>query len=265
YIPIMHKDGTSDTVIYARQSLDRTGEALAVGRQLDECRKFAQQNGWTVTAEYVDNDVSATTGVERPEFERLLAAAPARVVVWHIDRMVRLTRDLERVIDTGSHVHAVKAGHVDLSTPAGQAVARTITTWAQYETEQKGLRHRAANDQRAAAGLPYKNQRAFGYEPDGMTIRESEARELRHVAARVLRGQSLNSLVRDLNDRQVRTSTGRGWKTTTLKAALLSPRNAGLRRHRGKVIGQAAWPAILDEDTVAGLKAILNDPARRRP
>src|SRR5699024_9975263 len=110
----------------------------------------------------------------------------------------------------------------------------------------------------------YLGQRAFGYAPDGMTINEAEAAELRAAAAGVLRGQSLSSIVRDLNAREVRTATGRGWKNTTLKAALLSPRNAGMRRHRGEVIGKAAWPAIFDEDTAAGLRAILTDPSRSR-
>lgn len=254
----------TSAVIYARQSLDRHQDTLAVSRQLKLCREFAAQRGWTVTSEYVDNDRSATNGIERPEFERLLAARPARIVVWHIDRLVRLTRDLERVIDLGANVHAVEAGHVDLSNPAGRAVAKTVTAWAQYEGEQKALRQRAANDQRAEAGLPYGCQRAFGYEPGGLIVRESEAAELRAAAAGVLREQSLSSIVRDLNAREVRTSTGRPWKTTTLKAALLSPRNAGLRRHRGEVVGKAAWPAILDEETVAGVRAILTDPSRSR-
>lgn len=257
--------GESTVAIYARQSLDRHGDELAVGRQLAMCRAFAAERGWTVAGEYVDNDRSATTGAERLEFERLLADRPARIVVWHIDRLVRLTRDLERVIDLGVNVHAVEAGDLDLSNPAGRAVAKTITAWSQYETEQKALRQRAANDQRAAAGLPYICQRAFGYERDGMTVREVEADELRAAAKGVLRGMSLSALVDDLNARDVRTATGKQWKTTTLKAALLSPRNAGLRRHRGEVAGPAAWPAILDEDTATAVRAILTDPARRRP
>ncbi|QNF93580.1 recombinase family protein [Janibacter sp. YB324] len=254
----------STVAIYARQSLDRHGDELAVGRQLELCRRFAEAKGWTVAGEYVDNDRSATSGARRPEFERLLEDRPPRIVVWHIDRLVRLTHDLERVIDLGVNVHAVEAGHVDLSNPAGRAVAKTITAWSQYETEQKALRQRAANDQRAAAGLPYAAQRAFGFEPDGMTVREAEADELRAAAAGVLRGVSLSALVRYLNDRGVKTATGREWKTTTLKAALLSPRNAGMRRHRGEVIGKAAWPAIFDEQTATAVHAILTDPGRAR-
>lgn len=254
----------STAAVYARQSFDRHGDTLAVARQLELCRKFAAAHGWEVTAEHVDNDRSATSGVERPEFERLIASRPERIVVWHTDRLVRLTTDLERVVDLGVNVHAVEAGHLDLSNPAGRAVARTVTAWSQYETEQKGLRQRAANDQRAAAGLPYRCQRPFGYEPDGMTIRESEAVELRAAAEGVIRGRSLLSMCKDLNERGVLTATGRQWKVPSLKAALLSPRNAGLRRHRGQVVGPAAWPAILDADTVAAVKSILTDPSRKR-
>jgi DNA invertase Pin-like site-specific DNA recombinase len=248
--------------IYARQSQDKAGNELAVGRQLALCRRYAAERGWVVSAEYVDNDRSATSRAPRPQFEALLASRPERVLVWHQDRLLRVTRDLERVIALGVDVHAVEAGPLDLSTPTGRAVARTVTAWSTYEVEQKSARQRAANDQRAEAGLPYRAGRAFGFEGDGVTVRESEAEELRAAAEGVLRGRTMSSLVADLNARGVTTATGRAWRTTTLKAALLSPRNAGLRRHRGVVVGAAAWPAIFDEATAAGLRAVLTDPAR---
>nr|WP_281379843.1 recombinase family protein [Flexivirga oryzae] len=245
-------------------SLDRAGDELGVQRQVAACRKFAAEHGWTVRKVLVDNDTSATSGKVRPAFEELLKSDPERMVVWHVDRLVRLTPDLERIIKLGVNVHAVTAGHLDLSNPAGRAVARTVTAWATYEGEQKALRQRAKNDQLAETGKPYKCQRAFGFERDGMTIRDTEAAELRKAADGVLAGRSLNALSKDLNQRGIRTATGKTWRTTTLKAALLSPRNAGLRRHRGQVIGPAAWPAILDETTATALRAILTDPSRSK-
>lgn len=250
--------------IYARLSMDRTGEGLGVERQIKACRKLCTEHGWTVAEVFTDNDTSATNGKARPGFEALLRSSPERIVVFHVDRLVRLTRDLERVIELGVNVHAVTAGHIDLSNPAGRAVARTVTAWSTYETEQKAVRQKAANDQRAEAGLPYRSQRPFGYEADGMTIRETEAAELRSAAEAVLAGRSLSSIAADLNVRGVLTATGKHWVTTTLKAALISPRNAGLRRHRGEVVGLAAWPAILEETTATAVRAILTDPSRSR-
>lgn len=58
--------------IYARQSLDKTGQGLAVTRQLDECRATAARRGWKIISEYVDNDISVTAGRPRPEYARLL-------------------------------------------------------------------------------------------------------------------------------------------------------------------------------------------------
>ena len=59
--------------IYARISSDQTGEGLGVARQLEDCRRLAADRGWTVAAEYVDNDISAYRGKTRPEYARMLA------------------------------------------------------------------------------------------------------------------------------------------------------------------------------------------------
>ena len=61
--------------IYARISSDRNDTELGVERQLEDCRALCTAKGWTVDSgsEYVDNDISATKGKPRPEYERLLA------------------------------------------------------------------------------------------------------------------------------------------------------------------------------------------------
>src|SRR3954467_5697610 len=105
--------------IYVRISLDKTGEGLGVERQEEACRKLCADHRWQVREVFCDNDISATTGKRRPGFEALLASDPEVIVVWHTDRLVRLSRDLERVIDLECNVFAVTAGHIDLSNPAG--------------------------------------------------------------------------------------------------------------------------------------------------
>src|SRR4051794_24337912 len=59
--------------VYARISSDTEGRALGVTRQLEECRRLADQLGWSIAQEYVDNDLSAYSGKQRPGYRQMLA------------------------------------------------------------------------------------------------------------------------------------------------------------------------------------------------
>lgn len=252
---------TSATV-YVRISEDTTGLGLGVERQEAECRALCAALGFEVREVITDNDVSATRAKVRPGFERLLTSQPEAVVVWHTDRLVRLTRDLERVIDLGVAVHAVQAGHLDLATASGRAVARTVTAWATYEGEVKAARQKSANRQRAVAGKGWWPVRPFGIEFDGTGLVEPEAAALRKAYTDVLDGAPLASVARDWNAAGLLTPKGKTWRATSVRTVLLNARNAGLREYDGEIVGAAAWPAIVSEDTWRAAVAVLTAPER---
>lgn len=263
---------TRRAVVYARQSLDRDGEGLAVARQVDACRELVARKGWTlVTEPYVDNDQSATTG-RRPRYEAMLErvrAGGADVIMsWAPDRLARRPRDLEDILDLAEQqgvTLATIAGDVDLSTPYGAAVTRIMGAIARQESQQKGARQKAANAQRAKAGTVPWTRRPFGFDLDAkgaVVLVESEAAELRRAADYVLAGGSLGACVRDLNARGVTTSAGNAWTVTTLRRLLTNPRAAGHAAYLGAVVGTGG-PAVLTPDEHARLVAHLDDPARR--
>lgn len=256
----------SEALFYYRISEDRTGERLGVERQEPESVELCDRLGFTRGRAYVDNDKSATKiGVVRDEFEQLLRdlhANPRPVIVWHTDRLIRTSKDLERVIDTGVNVHAVHAGHFDLSTPAGRAVAKTLTAWAQYEGEQKALRQRTANLQRAQKGKSWWPRRPFGLEMDG-TLRQDEAAALAECYDMLLAGASIPTLARWLNDQGMMTNLDNPWTASSLRPILLNARNAGIRVYDGAEIGKAAWSAIVPEETYRQAVRLLSDPARQ--
>jgi len=265
-----------DVTIYVRLSLDQHGDQLGVQRQEDECRAFAAARGWTVREVIADNDVSATSGRVRPGFERLLASKPDAILCWHTDRLVRRTEDLLRVIALGVNVHAIHAGHLDLSTPAGRATAKTVTAWAEYEGEQKALRQKASNLQAAKNGKPHKaGLRTFGYADDYVTVVEAEAEAIRKGAEMVLQGETLAAVARywtGLGLLAPRSSSGKakgeaddeakGWGVGGVKKVLISPRYIAQVTYRGEVMGAGKWPAILDEATHYGLVSALTNPKR---
>jgi site-specific DNA recombinase len=256
---------------YTRISQDREGAGLGVERQEADCRALADQLGWEIVAVHADNDLSAYSGKPRPGYAALLADLRAgvadAVICWHTDRLHRRPVELEEYIAVceprNVPTQTVKAGPVDLATPSGRMVARQLGAVGRYEVEHMVERQQRARLQAATSGRWGGGRRPFGYQADGVTVVEAEADALRWAAAQVLAGASLSGLAADLNRRGIRTATGRPWRSTELRRALLRPRNAGLMQHRGQVVGEADWPAILEEDTWRGVRAVLSDPARR--
>lgn len=251
-----------DVSIYCRLSEDKYGNSLGVERQESECRAFAEQRGWNVASVFVDNDISATTGKHRPGFEALLASKPEAILCWHTDRLVRLSKDLERVIDLGVNIHAVQAGNIDLSTPAGRATAKTITAWAQYEGEQKAERQKASHRQRVLTGRPWWPTRPFGFERNGAHIAD-EAKALRETYEFILTGGSLTAAARRLNEAGFTTPKGNVWRAQGLKPILLNARNAGIYVYNDEEIGKAAWEPIVSEEVYRAVVKVLGAPERR--
>jgi site-specific DNA recombinase len=261
------------TAVYCRISKDKTGQRAGVERQESECRALAQRLGWSVAGVYVDNDISAFTGKRRDDYERLLtdieAGRVTAVIAWHPDRLHRRSAELERYINLcepcGVPTHTVQAGLWDLSTPSGQLVARQLGAVATYESQHKAERIKAARVQQAKAGGHHGGIRPFGYEKDGVTIVPDEAAEIGKMASALAGGQSMRSVVRDLNVRGVPSATGKvgRWRSQQVRELMLSPRIVGLSSHQGKVVGKAAWAPVIDETLWNTVGSILRNPARR--
>ena len=256
--------------IYARISSD-DGSALGVGRQVEDCRRLATELGWEVAEEYVDNDVSAYSGKPRPAYERMLAdlrdGYRDAVIVYHVDRLTRRPLELEQFLEVISgagisKVRFVAGGGVDVGSGDGLMVVRMLAAMAAAESATKSRRQRRKMEQNAEAGRPHGGKRPYGFDDDKITIRQSEADVIRQLAARFIAGESWRSLAVWLNDEQIPTISGGPWKTTTLRSLLMSGRIAGLRTHRGEVIGPAVWPAIISESDRNKILARVDEAVR---
>lgn len=267
-------------MIYARISSD-DGTALGVARQIEDCTRLLTERGWSAGETYVDNDVSASTGRRRPEYERLLGDIKrdrvAALVVWDIDRLTRTPTELETLIDL-AEAHGVAlasvGGEVDLGTPQGRLTARIKGSVARHEVEQSSRRLKRKFLERAKSGLSH-GKVAYGYvrEPvidESGTVRgysellhPEQAAVIQAAAKRILAGEPLRSVATSLNLAGSTSPSGKPWSGTTLRQVLLRERNAGRRVHQGQVIGDGNWPPILDEDSFDRLVALLRDPRRR--
>jgi len=245
--------GVRSAAIYARISADVEGTGLGVARQLEDCRKLSADRGWPVGDEYVDNDVSAFSGKPRRQYARMLAdlASGARdaVIVYNLDRLHRRPVELEEFValceSVGVRDVATVTADIDLGNDDGLFMARIFAAFAAKESGRKSARIRRKMLQNAEQGLPHGSVRPFGYEDDKITLRTSEAAVVREMVDRYLAGQSLLSLTVWLNDSGVSPAVAKSWQTSAVRQILCSGRIAGLREHRGEVIGPAKWPAII--------------------
>ncbi|MEV1322000.1 recombinase family protein [Micromonospora arborensis] len=259
--------------IYCRISLARLGDTVKVDEQELVCRRLAQARNWSVDPAhvYVDNSVSAWRHtVRRKGWEAMLEAIRRgeidAIVVYHGDRLIRQPWDLEvllRLAQAGTLL-ASPTGERDLGNPEDQFVLRIEAAVAKREVDNTSRRMKAKFDRLAEQGISRlggRGGRAYGFEPDGLTVREADKAIIREVAGRVLAGEPMGAIVRHLNARGITTVTGGAWDHANMRKVLTKPRMAGLLVHRGEIVGDAAWPAILDRETWHAVCDVLSRKA----
>jgi DNA invertase Pin-like site-specific DNA recombinase len=258
--------------------LDRQGAGLGVQRQIEDCERLARDRGLQIISTYSDNDISAYSGKRRPGYQQLLddlrAGLVDVVITWHADRLHRSPRELEEWIEV-SEAHGVitltvRAGELDLTTAAGRMVARMLGAAARHESEQKSERVSRARQQAAMQGR-HHGKLGYGYRSDG-TIDEAQALIVREVADRLLAGETLHSVATDLNSRAVPSPGGAAWRTGNMRVMVMRGALCGWREWRvggrgrgsGELVAEGDWPPILERVTTEQLRALLEDPSRRR-
>ena len=86
---------------------------------------------------------------------------------------------------------------------------------------------------------------------------------MKRAYADFLSGRTLSSIAREWNEGGHFTRAGGRWTQSSVSLFLKSPRNAGLRAHRGEVVGKGQWEPIVSEATWRKAVARITDPARR--
>ncbi len=141
--------------LYARVS---TNDQQTLAMQNRAMREYAVRRGWTIALQVREVGSGAA---KREAREKLLEAAHRReidvVLVWRLDRWGRSVTDLLTTLQELEHlgvgfVSLTEA--LDLTTPAGRAMAGLLAIFAEFEREilrertRAGLAHARANGKR---------------------------------------------------------------------------------------------------------------------
>jgi site-specific DNA recombinase len=257
------------TALYCRISQDEDQDRLGVQRQEHDLRREADRAGDELVAVLVDNDLSGSGNVRRPDFDRLIEMIQQgeldRVRAVDLDRLIRGWRPFVELYEACQRARIKVTwlgGEADFSTGNGLLELELRASFAREEWRKIRSRTRRKMQELAEAGRFHTGgRRAYGYRRDGQ-VEPAEAAILREARDRVLAGESVRSVVRDLNGREVSTVTGRPWSVTVLRGSLIRPRLAGYREFHGELI-KGDWPPIFSEDDWKRLHAVLTDPKRR--
>jgi len=208
--------------------------------------------------------------------DRLEASEVDVLVVWEPSRATR-DRRVWAALAAICEEHAVRFGCngrvYDLTDPDD---AFQLDLFFALATRESGAtRKRVLRSTRASAiaGRPhgkllYGYRRTYregsrGPELVAQVIVDEQAAVVREAADRLMRGEPLYRIARDLNGRGVPAPRGSSWEPTQIKRLCVNPSYIAKRTHKGQIVGDALWPPILPESTYYACVSRLTDPSRR--
>lgn len=265
-------------VIYAR--ISQTDTRKGVERQIKILQREARELGLPECAVFMDNDLSSKEGVDRPDFNRMWDLIRAGVhdciLVWKLDRYSRepfhydwIKKYTPIVITSGKRWY-------DPEQSEDMHALRSEAASAERETKRLSERLKGQRNEDAMSGLRH-GAPAFGwgvlkvkgYDDEGKRITKWKKRDKPNPVekamildgmAKVVAGDSLNSVVNAWNNSGVTTSRGAAWNTTSVKHVLMRWSNAGVRQHQGEPLFdvKTTWEPLCDLQTLKEVRAMLS-------
>ncbi|GAA4746270.1 recombinase family protein [Gordonia alkaliphila] len=283
---------------YLRVSQDADGRGKSLDQQQEENHPAITAQGWSIhPTPYRDQGISASryTRKSRDGFELLITDLRGGsfeadiLVLWESSRGSRRLGEWATLMDlcedqgvqiwvTADRKLYDTANARDRKSLAEDAVD------AEYESAKISKRIKRDVASAARAGRVH-GKNLYGYQRhyvqgprgpvlDAITEHPDQAPIVREAARRVLAGESLYAIAKDFNARGLpprRPShdpagrrKGFGWTGGAVKQMLSIPAYAAKRVHRGEVVADAVWPALIEPDEWEALQAILFQPGRRR-
>lgn len=269
---------------YLRLTVDRNGNKIGYDVQEERIKQWATAYGYEVVW-FKDKDLTAADRkVVRPQYEemlkRLASGEFAGIVVWRLDRLVRLNREFERcfgvVQDAKAFIQDVEQ-KINTDTSVGQLMMRLLVMMAEMEIAgMRGRakahhRYKAANGKVSPGGLRPFGFVGFEKDPETKVILNAiqalrdhhpdEAPLIKKAAHRIAYdGATYADIAKEWaeSDPPVRGTNGQIMGPDRVREILTSVRMVGVREYEvfdenGDFVevaeADADWKAIIDRDT----------------
>lgn len=249
--------------IYARVSKAEKDDPTSIRVQLADCRDRAEEEGWEVVDEYVDEGISAwNTKKVRPDYERLLTD----VATGHIDSiLVREQERLLRQMKEGTRIEELAAngtgnlkliacvleGDIDFRRARDRKDFHDRVSGAVFYSDFLSEKIRRTKARRKVDGAYTGGGPAFGYKftPDGLVIDPHQAALIHEAVKRLAEHVSLYRITMDWQAAGRTTAGGARWRPATLRRMLTGEH----------LTGGNGYPAILSDIEAAIVRQELGD------
>lgn len=239
--------------VYIRWSTEDQGQGHTLEIQRESCRYYCLSQGWAVREDltFIDDGCSGST-LERPALARLRRTITAGqvdcVVVYKLDRLSRNIRDIINLVlgewEESACVRSTQEP-VDTTTDAGKMFFTMLGSFADFERSTiksrtwSGKRKNAEKGKNPGMIYPYGLQKS---EEGAWEINGAEAAVVLEVFDQYIRGKSCRLIAFALNDRGVRTRSGKMWAGADISRLLRNPLYAGRLVYNRR--GFAARPKV---------------------
>jgi site-specific DNA recombinase len=209
--------------IYTRVSTEHglDQEFNSLDAQYDAASAYIKSQahaGWTLIRSRYDDGGYSGGSTDRPDLQRLLDDIRSHkidvIVVYKVDRLTRSLADFAKLVELFDS-HGVSFVSVtqqfNTTTSMGRLTLNVLLSFAQFEREVTSERIRDKIAASKRKGLWVGGTLPLGYEmKDGkIAVVEEEAELVRSIFRRYLELGSVNELLRDLSERNIRTKTRR--------------------------------------------------------
>ena len=242
-------------VIYARYSSDNQREESIEG-QIRECEEYAERNGLKVLSCYIDRALSAKTD-NRPEFQRMIRDSAGGlfdvVLVWKLDRFARNRYDSAhyKAILKKNGVKVVSARETIAEDSTGILLESMLEGYAEFfsaelsEKVQRGLMENALKGKNNGGGIPLGY--VLNHQTQKLEIDPLTAPLVVEIFTRYADGETVRSIVDDLNERGLRNPRGKPFRLNSFSGLLTNRKYIGEYQYKDVVI-PGGVPAIVPQD-----------------
>ena len=233
-------------VLYARVSSEKQAERdLSISAQLKALRQYAQEHGWEVYREFVDEAASARSA-NRPAFKEMIALGRQRrkrfdaILVWKLSRFARNREDsiiykslLRR---RGISIISINE-HVDDS-PAGrllEGMIEVIDEFYSVSLAQDTLRGMKDNARRGylnggTVAIGYQRKKVMDGANERATLEPDPAYSslVQRIFRMCINGMGAKEIAKILNGERLKTKRGRPWTKNAIYYILKNEVYAGV-------------------------------------